>query len=254
MNLQLRKFDPRKIQDDSTCVFIGRRRSGKSTLVTDILWFKKHIPIGVVMSGTEEGNHHYQQFVPDLFIHGEFNKHTIEKVIERQKNLLRTTGRASPAFLLLDDLMFDRSYMREKCVRELFFNGRHWKILFMVTMQDCLGLEASIRGQGDYVFVLKTDSSLKNLQRLYDHFFGGVVGTFKIFKEIYDNCTENYECIVIDNTSLSSRIEDRIFYYKAQLRDNFRIGCPAMWNFHKQNYTSERTVKPKLGGIQIKKV
>jgi len=236
MNLQIKKFDLRRIKDDSTCVFIGRRRSGKSTLVTDLLYHKRKIPIGVVMSGTEEGNHHYKNFVPDLFIHGEFNKGTIERIIERQKTLLNKHGKANPVFLLLDDLMFDRSYMRENCVRQLFFNGRHFKILFMVTMQDCLGLDASIRGQGDYVFVLKTDSSLKNLQRLYEHFFGGVVSTFKIFKELYDNCTENYECLVIDNTSLSNKLEDRIFYYKASLRSNFKIGSPAMWNFHKANY------------------
>jgi hypothetical protein len=235
MNLKITKFDPRRIQDDSTCVFIGRRRSGKSTLVTDILWHKKHIPVGVVMSGTEEGNHHYKKFVPDLFIHGEFNKDTIQKVIDRQKSILARNGKASSVFLLLDDLMFDRSYMREKCVRELFFNGRHWKVLFMVTMQDCLGLDASIRGQGDYVFVLKTDSSLKNLQRLYEHFFGGVISTFKIFKSLYDCCTENYECLVIDNTSLSSKIEDRIFFYKAPLRGEFKIGSPAMWNYHAKN-------------------
>jgi hypothetical protein len=240
MNLQIKKFDPRRVKDDSTCVFIGRRRSGKSTLVTDMLWYKRHIPVGVVMSGTEEGNHHYKQFVPDLFIHGEFNKGTIQKIIDRQKFILQKRGTASPVFLLLDDLMFDRSYMREKCVRELFFNGRHWKVLFMVTMQDCLGLDASIRGQGDYVFVLKTDSSLRNLQRLYEHFFGGVVSTFKIFKELYDKCTENYECLVIDNTSLSSRIEDRIFYYKANIRSNFRIGSSAMWSFHKRHYAPSR--------------
>ena len=71
MNLQLRRFDPSKIADDKVCIFIGKRGSGKSTLVTDILWHKRHIPVGVVMSATEEGNHHYKQFVPDLFIHGD---------------------------------------------------------------------------------------------------------------------------------------------------------------------------------------
>lgn len=236
MSLRIKKFDPSVIKDDSTCLFIGRRRSGKSTLVTDVLWHKRHLPVGVVMSGTEEGNHYYKNFVPDLFIHGGFNKTTIERIIQRQKTLLNTKGTVAPVFLLLDDLMFDRSYMRETCIRELFFNGRHWKIFFMVTMQDCLGVDSYVRGQGDYVFVLKTDSSLKNLQRLYDHFFGGVVPTFKMFKQIYDSCTEDYQCIVIDNTSLSSAIEDRIFYYKATVGRKFRIGNNAMWSLHRKLY------------------
>jgi hypothetical protein len=63
--LQLRKFDPSKVADDKVCVFIGKRGTGKSTLVTDILWHKRHIPAGMAMSGTEDGNGHYKQFIPD---------------------------------------------------------------------------------------------------------------------------------------------------------------------------------------------
>ena len=36
MNLQLKKFNPEKISDDRVCVFIGKRNTGKSTLVKDI--------------------------------------------------------------------------------------------------------------------------------------------------------------------------------------------------------------------------
>jgi hypothetical protein len=234
MEISIKKFDPSRIDDGSTCIFIGRRRSGKSTLVTDILYQKKHIPLGVVMSGTEEGNHHYKSFVPDLFIHGEFNKGTIEKIIERQKR-----NNKAPVFLVLDDLMFDRKYMKENCIRQLFFNGRHFNIFFVVTMQDCLSLECSTRGQGDFVFVLKTDASLNNLKRLYDHFFGSCIENFNTFKKIYHAITDNYTAIVIDNTAQSSRMEDRIFYYRAKIRTNFKMGSSAMWNAHnKLNKTS----------------
>jgi hypothetical protein len=153
--LQLRKFNPANMADDKICVFIGKRNTGKSVLVTDILYHKRHLPLGVIMSGTEEGNHHYKKFIPDLFIHGDFNKEAIERIIDRQKTMLQKNPKVSPVFLLLDDLMFDRTYMRQTCIRQLFFNGRHWKILFMVTMQDCLGLDSTLRGQGDYIFVLK---------------------------------------------------------------------------------------------------
>ena len=57
MNLQLRKFKPETITDDRVCVFIGKRNTGKSTLVKDIMYHKKHLPAGIVLSGTEEGNH-----------------------------------------------------------------------------------------------------------------------------------------------------------------------------------------------------
>ena len=56
INLRLKKFDPSKMADDSVSVFIARCRSGKSVLIKDIMSHKKHIPAGIVLSGTEEGN------------------------------------------------------------------------------------------------------------------------------------------------------------------------------------------------------
>ena len=51
------------------------------------------------------------------------------------------------------------------------------------------------------------------------------------------SCTENYECLVLDNTSKSNRIEDCVFWYKAKMRKNFRVGSPALWAAHNKNYT-----------------
>ena len=96
MNIALRKFKPETMPDDKVCVFIGKRGTGKSCLVTDILFHKKHIPSGIVMSATEEGNHHYKSFVPDLFIHGDYDKEVIERVLARQKQQLVKYGTNAP--------------------------------------------------------------------------------------------------------------------------------------------------------------
>ena len=48
MNLQLKKFKPETITDDRVCVFIGKRNTGKSTLVKDIMYHKKHLPLGTL--------------------------------------------------------------------------------------------------------------------------------------------------------------------------------------------------------------
>ena len=51
MNLELKKFDMRKIRFDSSeqssgpvIVFIGRRDTGKSFLVRDLLYYHQNIP------------------------------------------------------------------------------------------------------------------------------------------------------------------------------------------------------------------
>ncbi len=233
MNIQLKKFDPTKIADDKVCVFIGKRGTGKSTLVTDMLYHKRSIPVGVVMSATEEGNHYYKQFVPDLFIYGDYNKEVIEKVIERQKKLV-SSNKKSPAFILLDDCMYNKSFMKDHCIRQCFMNGRHWKIFFMLTMQYCMDLSPDLRANVDYVFVLR-ENVIQNRERLWKSFFG-VFPTFELFNQVMNACTENYECLVLDNTSKSNKIEDCVFYYKAPIRKNFRIGSDAMWRYHREHY------------------
>ena len=55
-NLKIKKFDPRTIDNNRVCVFIGKRGTGKSTLVADILYHHRNIPIGIVQSATEESN------------------------------------------------------------------------------------------------------------------------------------------------------------------------------------------------------
>jgi hypothetical protein len=234
--LQLKKFDPAKIADDKVCVFIGKRGTGKSTLVTDILWHKKHIPAGIAMSGTEDGNGHYKQFIPDLFVYGDYNKDAVEKLISRQHRLVKTLGKqmAPSVFLLMDDCMYDRSFMRDECIRKLFMNGRHWNIFFMLTTQYCMDMLPYIRSNVDYVFVLR-DNVRQNRENLYKAFFG-VFPTFEQFCQVMDACTENFECLVLDNTSRSNKISDCVFWYKAPIRKNFRVGSPAFWQHHQRHY------------------
>ena len=127
LNLQLKKFDPRKMADDKICVFIGKRNTGKSYLIRDVMYHKRHIPTGVVQSGTEEGNGFYGQFIPDLFIYGEYDREAIDRVMARQKKLIRENKKRNiGTFLLLDDCMYDNKFLKDTCMRQIFMNGRHW--------------------------------------------------------------------------------------------------------------------------------
>ena len=45
-------------------------------------------------------------------------------------------------------------------------------------------------------------------------------------------CTENRECIVLDNTSQSNRCDECVFWYKAvHGRPQFRVGSKTFWRF-----------------------
>lgn len=99
MTLELKKFDMRSITfrpDENkgpVVVLIGRRDTGKTYLVKDLLFHHQDIPIGTVISGTEAGNGFYGKMVPKLFIHDEYNSVLIENVLRRQKTVMKQCRR-----------------------------------------------------------------------------------------------------------------------------------------------------------------
>lgn len=240
--LRLRKFDISSIADDKVVVLIGKRDTGKSYLVRDLLFHHRDMPIGTCISPTESANRFFSEIIPPLFIHEEYTKSSIANVVRRQKMVLDYSDRQKKvygqsdidprAFLLLDDCMYDDSWTKDKNIRLLFMNGRHYKIMFIITMQYPLGIPPNLRTNIDYVFVLR-ENITKNRQRIYEN-YAGMFPTFEIFNQVMDQCTENYECLVIHNNAKSNKLEDQVFWYKANNHGPFQVGGKEFWSLSKE--------------------
>ncbi len=247
MNLELKKFDMKNIKfspnenQGPVIVLIGRRDTGKSFLVRDLLYYHQDIPIGTVISGTEAGNGFYGSIVPKLFIHDEYTPLIIEKILKRQKIVIKQVkkekenyGRSNidgRTFVILDDCLYDNSWARDKLMRLLFMNGRHWKIMLIITMQYPLGVPPNLRTNIDYTFILR-EPYIANRKRIYEN-YAGMFPTFESFCQVMDQCTENYECLVVSNNSKSNKLEDQIFWYKASAHGDFKLGSREFWELSK---------------------
>ena len=137
--IQLKKFNMKDITYDKVVVLIGKRDTGKSFLCKDLLYHHQSIPVGQVISGTEVANSFYGEIIPKLFIHDEFKPEIIANILKRQKSVLenlKSNPNIDPrAFLILDDCLYDTSWLKDKNIRSVFMNGRHYKLLFILTMQ-----------------------------------------------------------------------------------------------------------------------
>lgn len=277
MTLELKKFDMKSIQfrpgesKGPVIVLIGKRDTGKSFLVRDLLWHQRDIPIGTVISGTEEGNGFYGRMVPRLFIHNEYNSAIIENILKRQRTVLKQIKKEEAmyhrttidprAFVILDDCLYDNSWSRDKLMRLLFMNGRHWKIMLVITMQYPLGIPPTLRTNIDYVFILR-ENYIANRKRIYEN-YAGMFPTFEAFCQVMDQCTENYECLVIFNNSKSNKLNDQVFYYRADDHTDFRLGSKEFWELSKglpdedqeEQYDPTKAKKRNAGPrINVKKV
>jgi len=271
-SLELRKFDMKSIQfkpDENkgpVVVLIGKRDTGKSFLVRDLLFYQQAIPIGTVISGTEEGNGFYGKMVPKLFVHNEYNTAIIENILKRQRTVLKQIKKEMEtykrttidprAFVILDDCLYDNTWSRDKMMRLLFMNGRHWKVMLVITMQYPLGIPPTLRTNIDYVFILR-ENYIANRKRIYEN-YAGMFPTFESFCQVMDQCTENYECLVINNNSKSNQLRDQVFWYKADSHGDFRLGSKEFWELSKSIGSDDEeekydpnSMKKKGGGPKI---
>lgn len=226
-----------KIKHDKVVVLIGKRETGKSFLVKDLMWHNQGLPCGTVISGTEGANQFYSRMVPPLFVHDEYSPLVIGNVLKRQKLMAKkiakdlgergTTSVDPRNFLILDDCLYDSSWIRDKNVRYLFMNGRHVHTMFIITMQYALGIPPNLRTNIDYVFILR-ENIMNNRRKLYEQ-YAGMFPDFDSFCQVMNQCTENYECLVIDNNAKSNKLEDQVFWYKAQTRPDFKLCAPELW-------------------------
>jgi hypothetical protein len=257
MTLDLKKFDMRNItfkvneNKGPVIVLIGRRDTGKSYLVRDLLYYHQDVPIATVISGTEEGNGFYGKLVPKLFIHNEYNTAIIENILKRQKSVLKQVKKEMETFkrstidprtiAILDDVLYDSTWTRDKMMRLLFFNGRHWKVMLIITMQYPLGIPPALRTNIDFVFILR-EPYIANRKRIYEN-YAGMFPTFESFCQVMDQCTENYECLCIVNNAKSNKLQDQLFWYKADGHNDFRLGSKEFWELSKDIQSDDEDEK-----------
>ena len=160
MSLSLRKFNMNMIKDDSVVVMIGKRNTGKSFLTKDLLYHHQKLPAGTVISPTENANKFYSDIVPPIFIHDEYESKILAEFMKRQKDLKRRIMKGhddidNRAFLIMDDCLYDNEWKKDKIIREIFLNGRHWGIMFLLSMQYAIGITPILRSNIDWVFILR---------------------------------------------------------------------------------------------------
>lgn len=242
-HLNIRRFDPSKMQDNRVSVFLGPPGSGKSTAVKYIFAYKADIPFGLVISPTECMNHFFEKFIPKILIHDEYSDELLNDLVDRQTKLAKKVDKGTlnddvidrRSFLCMDDCLADDDWTRKKPIRKLFMIGRHLKCSTFITLQAPLGVLPQLRSNIHYVFIQKY-GNYKDMLKIYEN-YAPVFRTKQEFFSTLETLTENFCTMVIDNTTNSSKLSDRIFWMKAEENVNFKMMPQEVWDY------SEKTCK-----------
>lgn len=224
MHVRLKFWNVKKVGKNKVILIIGRRGTGKTTMMENILFELRHrFDIVYSMTPNHEPNNMFLSHLPDTCVYGpevdteEYTKRVdnIISVFEEMKEYSKQTGkRQRNALICWDDCMFDKKLMKTKEMRRLMMNARNSNISFMNSTQYLMDMPSGMREQCDYVVVLK-ENSKHNKEKLWKYFFG-MFPTCRSFCKVFDAATEDWGALVLDNTRPEHDFEKSLYFYRSK--------------------------------------
>jgi len=258
-SLKIREFKFSQMCAHPVIVMIAKRGSGKSILCAEVLKYFDDYPVGAIISETDELVSYYSSFFPDIYIHPDYSQVTASEILERQKKMKEKRKKKNEkgykldirSFLLMDDCLANNAdWKKDVNIRKIFMNGRHYGLLYILTMQYPLGIHPELRENIDYVFLLACNKTATQ-KKIYDAYCG-IFPTFGAFLEVFQKLTDNYGCMVIDSRSNKNNIQDVVFWFKANNRSwskRNKFGCRQFRYIHDDNYDDDWSRNNKDDGI-----
>ncbi len=219
--IQLRQFEPCRMHVNALSVVIGKRNTGKTVLIKDLISHHEKAHNSVIFNAGGNDDVYSNIVTTNKQIYNTYSSDVINNLIEEQNHMIKneietTHGVDNRTLLILDDVYNNKVTQPEESLRNLLVNNKQYNINVYIAEQYDL-LSPYIRSCVDYVFIFK-ESIPQNCKRIYDHFAAGMFPTFESFCQVLTGytTTEDYNCLVIDYTSKSGKLEDMVFYYKAK--------------------------------------
>lgn len=248
--IEYNKFDINLLPMDSIIYISGKRGSGRSSIVRELLkkQVMKYCSYGIVISPTEEIDPFYSKFIPKEriykkfdetliwnltnryfmrnflyncsqhveFLEEEVEKHGPEELTKKIINNITNEHETKKdhLFAVFDDCLCYSDWKKNIPLREFIINAKKYNVTVIIVSQHAEPIEPCIRSNFDYVFSLADDVQ-NNIRKLYKS-FGGCFPTFEYFKTTYQELTEDYKSMVIVNKGVHENIQDKIFWFKVQ--------------------------------------
>jgi hypothetical protein len=245
----IKEFDlssifPRNISNEeetgSKIIALGKPSSGKSVLLADICYNKKHqFPVACIVNGNEDSNDFYKKHFPESLIHTELTDELIENIRQRQN--IAKKHLSNPWLLFIkDDCIDSASHFKRPSVITFYKRARHWNLLSILGLQYAFEIPPAVRVCIDYTFIFR-EANLTSRKIIYEN-FASIIPSFKLFCKIMDEITGDYTALVIDNRTTSNNPEDCVFWYKATpIPNDFKFCCEDAWLFNEQRLHVEQT-------------
>lgn len=260
------------LPDYPTCVYFGKRRTGKSTSIMNLAFHTMlDIPFGIVMSNTSYAGY-WEQFVPKAFIVQGMREDILLWVMNRQKRLIKKYGIEDPrcgCFIILDDVIADQSKMRySTSLNSFFVEGRHLAISVHLASQYIKGVGPMVRGNCDYIFLQPIYNMLQRetLWQMEGAFtdkktWSMLMDQIITRKNLPGNCArtpkKEVQIMVVACFEDCPNAREKIFSWKPVHTDGlpaFRLCHPIYWDKNEEMESAFREVPVKPDELVLRDV
>lgn len=192
---------------------IGRRCSGRTTIVKDILIQKRGYPIGRIFTMNEFEQNYYSDFCDKTNITIRYNSYLLKEVIDTQKK-----NNKDMRIIIFDDVLsFKCDWIEDENMAELLNKAKELNILAVFCFQFSFNHQKLVE-LVDQVFILEEDF-YHNKERLYKYYTADIYKDFKDFNRLLQriNKADKYNTVVIDKKAYTNptNVNEVVFKYKA---------------------------------------
>jgi AAA+ ATPase superfamily predicted ATPase len=201
--MELSEFDIKYLSErPSTVIVKGKHSSGKTRLILDILNKNTDFTSALIIKNEEENRY-------DSYQHCTVTDQVNGKDIA---TLINNKSLNDKALIAIDDAIYDNSKLSIPELTNIFSNNNKNTSIVIASSFE-LAFPEAIKLNTDFIFIFK-ENILDDLKLLYDN-CDGWIPTYDEFDALINQNGNTHSCLVFDNSSNSSNIIDRVFWYKA---------------------------------------
>lgn len=240
--IRVRRFDASTIKESRIIFIIGKRHTGKSVLMKDLLYHMPRPDYVLAMAPTEDTLVMFREFLPESCIYDHFSQEKLERTVTLQRELVNR-GKKRTVLIVLDDCLYQKGVLKSNAMRSIFFNGRHDHISLICAAQYMMEVDVSLRTNIDYLFTMR-ENILTNRQKLFKYYFGQFA-KFDEFDKVMTACTQDYRSLVMDGTvSTTATATDCVMWYRAAYNiPDFRLCKPVYWKWSQKYCLTQDAVR-----------
>lgn len=218
-NIQLQPFDMNLIHEtDSPFMgFFGKRRTGKTTALIDVLYNLKDLyPAGgMVISSTEKYNHRFEDHFHPQMLHYGWSDRLKDLIEERQLSIPKNHPYHAQV-CVIDDMAADKATHGNDTLDWFAMNGRHLDVSVCITTQYPTAIDPKVRGNVDFAFIFSERNAIAREHLWYSYGSGLDKKTFFAMMDKYTD-GEKHMCIVVDNVKNNNDIFETFYWFVADI-------------------------------------